>query len=186
MRLPAWQFCDILTLCQSLTAALDYCLLAKPLGCSSYHTIHHCPTLSISTLWMPNAKFWVRVCIMLPLCWCKSDATKRRERRHRVLRLENIWRTDGENPVPLWQKDCFWEVNSAQIGDAIIINKLLYCAIVIHERSYTRCCTNREISVPGNPTYYVICLDKNPKWCFHLFLRIFFIWTDSFQKNSVL
>lgn len=55
---------------------------------------------------------------------------------------------------------CNSKANSVQVGNATAINKLLFCAILIHKISYTRFCTNREMSFQGNDTYYVTCLIK--------------------------
>lgn len=79
------------------------------------HTIHRCPIVSTSTLWMPHAELWIRGCFTVAL------QVMAHSRGRGVSWLKNSPKNnDGGNPVPLSYTNCFWKVDSVQIDDAII------------------------------------------------------------------
>ena len=71
MRLLPWHLSSIFTMYQNPTVALDYHLLAMPLGCSCTQVITVL-LLEPACFSVSGDEFWIWGCFMLPLCWCKG------------------------------------------------------------------------------------------------------------------
>lgn len=114
------------------------------------HTIHCCPIVSTSTLWMPHAELWIRGCFTVAL------QVMAHSRGRGVSWLKNSPKNnDGGNPVPLSYTNCFWKVDSVQIDDAIINScTVSYWSYLIPAAVQT------EISIQRDPTCYVSCLNR--------------------------